>query len=88
MTIPYGAIALLSGLVALVFKAPAVGVQLAGAGGSSGWIAYQMWQRVQAGIAPVPSGILLALSAVLAAFCVYNVVAGGNPPPSSKSSSA
>jgi hypothetical protein len=33
MTIPYGAIALLSGLVALVFKAPAVGVQLAGAGG-------------------------------------------------------
>lgn len=33
MTIPYGAIALFSGLVALVFKAPAVGVQLAGAGG-------------------------------------------------------
>lgn len=52
--------------------------------GVAGWIAYQMWQRVAASVAPVPSGILLALSAALAAFCLYNVVAGGNPPPSQK----
>lgn len=32
MTIPYGGIALLSGLVALVFKAQGVGLQLLGAG--------------------------------------------------------
>jgi hypothetical protein len=32
MTIPYGGIALLSGVLALVFKAPAVGLQLVGAG--------------------------------------------------------
>jgi hypothetical protein len=56
--------------------------------GSSGWIAYQMWQRVQASVAPVPSGILLALSAALAAFCLYNIIAGGNPPPAQKESSA
>jgi hypothetical protein len=56
--------------------------------GSSGWIAYQMWQRVQASIAPVPSGILLALSAALAAFCLYNIIAGGNPPPAQKESTA
>jgi hypothetical protein len=56
--------------------------------GSSGWIAYQMWQRVQASVAPVPSGILLALSAALAAFCLYNIIAGGNPPPAQKESTA
>ncbi|WIA13385.1 hypothetical protein OEZ85_006965 [Tetradesmus obliquus] len=116
MTIPYGGIALLSGVLALVFKAPAVGLQLVGAGvvislcsllsikawkgrssstpytlvcaGSSGWIAYQMWQRVQASVAPVPSGILLALSAALAVFCVYNIIAGGNPPPAQKAPAA
>lgn len=32
MTIPYGGIALLSGVLALVFKAPAVGLHLVGAG--------------------------------------------------------
>jgi hypothetical protein len=32
MTIPYGGIALLSGVLALVFKAQAVGLQLLGAG--------------------------------------------------------
>jgi hypothetical protein len=32
MTIPYCGIALLSGVLALVFKAPAVGLQLVGAG--------------------------------------------------------
>lgn len=32
MTIPYGGIAMLSGLVAFVFKASSVGTQLAGAG--------------------------------------------------------
>eukprot|EP00879_Flechtneria_rotunda_P033307 GHRR01036875.1.p1 GENE.GHRR01036875.1~~GHRR01036875.1.p1 ORF type:complete len:212 (+),score=37.46 GHRR01036875.1:295-930(+) len=109
MTIPYGGIALLSGVVAALFKAQTMGLQLLGAGvviclssvfslrtwkaggrstlytlvsaGTSGWVAYQMWQRVQASVAPVPSGILLALSAALAAFCLYNIVAGGNPPP-------
>eukprot|EP00882_Tetradesmus_deserticola_P008934 GHRQ01009424.1.p1 GENE.GHRQ01009424.1~~GHRQ01009424.1.p1 ORF type:complete len:179 (+),score=16.12 GHRQ01009424.1:127-663(+) len=116
MTIPYGGVALLSGVLALVFKAPAVGLHLVGAGmvislcsvlsikawkasssstpytfvcaGSSGYIAYQMWQRVQASIAPVPSGILLALSAALAVFCVYNIIAGGNPPPAQKTAAA
>jgi len=39
-----------------------------------------MWQRVAASLSPVPSGVLLALSGALAAFCVYNVLAGGNPP--------
>jgi hypothetical protein len=43
-----------------------------------------MWQRVAAGAAPVPSGILLAVSAALCTFCVYNVLAGGNPPPGKK----
>jgi hypothetical protein len=38
-----------------------------------------MWQRVAAGATPVPSGIVLAASAALALFCVYNVLAGGNP---------
>ena len=41
-----------------------------------------MWQRIQLGLSPVVvSGILLALSGALALFCVYNVIAGGNPPP-------
>jgi hypothetical protein len=43
-----------------------------------------MWQRVAATLSPVPSGIMLALSGALAAFCVYNVAAGGNPPPKSE----
>jgi hypothetical protein len=52
--------------------------------GASGWVAHAMWQRVAAGVAPVPSGVMLALSAALALFCVYNVLAGGNPPPGHK----
>jgi len=50
--------------------------------GSAAWVAYNMWQRIQLGLSPVVvSGILLALSGALALFCVYNVIAGGNPPP-------
>jgi hypothetical protein len=49
--------------------------------GASGFIAAQMWQLVVASVAPVPSGILLGLSGALAAFCAYNIIAGGNPPP-------
>jgi hypothetical protein len=52
--------------------------------GASGWVAYNMWVRVAVGAAPVPSGILLAVSAALCVFCVYNVLAGGNPPPAKK----
>jgi hypothetical protein len=39
-----------------------------------------MWQQVQAGTHALPSSLLLALSAALALFCLYNVLAGGNPP--------
>ncbi|KAF8058107.1 FAX1 [Scenedesmus sp. PABB004] len=112
MTIPYGGLALLSGVLAMALKASGVGLLLLGAGalisaasvlslrswkggggsapytlacaGTAGWVAHQMWLRVSASVAPVPSGILLALSAALAAFCVYNVAAGGNPPPARK----
>jgi hypothetical protein len=47
-----------------------------------------MWGRVAAGAAPVPSAIMLALSAALAAFCLYNLAAGGNPPPKGKPAAA
>jgi hypothetical protein len=47
-----------------------------------------MWGRVAAGATPVPSGIMLALSAALAAFCAYNLLAGGNPPPKAKPAAA
>jgi hypothetical protein len=47
-----------------------------------------MWGRIAAGASPVVSGIMLALSGALAAFCVYNVAAGGNPPPKGKPASA
>lgn len=50
--------------------------------GAAGWVAAAMWARVAAGVTPVASALLLAPSAALALFCVYNVLAGGNPPPS------
>lgn len=47
------------------------------------WVGYTMWQRVQQGVSVVPSAILMSLSAALVAFCLYNVLAGGNPPKTS-----
>ncbi|GBF98034.1 hypothetical protein Rsub_11145 [Raphidocelis subcapitata] len=55
---------------------------------ASAWVAHTMWGRIAAGASPVVSGIMLALSGALAAFCVYNVAAGGNPPPKAKPASA
>jgi hypothetical protein len=39
-----------------------------------------MWQQVQQKVAVLPASAGLAASAALALFCVYNVLAGGNPP--------
>lgn len=55
---------------------------------ASGWVANAMWLRVGAGLTPVISGIMLALSGAMAAFCLYNLAAGGNPPPSAKKEAA
>jgi len=49
--------------------------------GIMGWMA---WKGLQQGILPYLSGFLLALSAAVAIFLVYNVLAGGNPPPQKK----
>lgn len=42
------------------------------------------WQNYQKGITQIPSVIAVFLSAALAAFLVYNVAAGGNPPKGEK----
>ena len=42
------------------------------------------WQNVQKGVAKVPSILALFLSGALAAFLIYNVAAGGNPPKGEK----
>ncbi len=45
---------------------------------------YTAWAKLQAGVlvgtAAWASTALLGLSGLAAAFCVYNVIAGGNPP--------
>jgi hypothetical protein len=51
---------------------------------AAAWVAYSMWARLSAGLSPIVSGGMLALSGALAAFCLYNAAAGGNPPPSGK----
>lgn len=48
--------------------------------GASAYVAYTCWQSLQAGVIPWLSGIVLGLSAALSLFCIYNVLAGGNPP--------
>jgi hypothetical protein len=56
--------------------------------GASGAVAYSTWARVQVGAAAFAGGavgywlsvVVLALSAAFFLFCVYNVLAGGNPP--------
>ena len=42
------------------------------------------WQNFHQGIAKIPSVIALFLSGAVAAFLVYNVAAGGNPPKGEK----
>lgn len=49
-------------------------------GGVSGGLTYIMYQKVQKGMAVVPSGVILVLSAAMCLFSVYNILAGGNPP--------
>lgn len=41
---------------------------------------YWMVQRTMIGLTPIYSGVLAAVSAAMAVFLVYNVIAGGNPP--------
>ncbi|KAI8469018.1 MAG: hypothetical protein J3K34DRAFT_470342 [Monoraphidium minutum] len=57
-------------------------------GAAAGWVAFSMWQRFSAGLSPLVSGAMLALSGAAAAFCLYNAAAGGNPPPSAKKEAA
>lgn len=48
--------------------------------GLAGWLAYYAYRAVQQGVSRMFMGALLGLSAAMALFLVYNVVAGGNPP--------
>ncbi len=45
---------------------------------------YSAWAKLQAGAAQgllsAAAWVLVALSGLLTLFCVYNVLAGGNPP--------
>lgn len=43
-------------------------------------LAYLAGVKAQAGIAVLATGGLAAVSAALCLFCLYNVMAGGNPP--------
>lgn len=43
-------------------------------------VGYFMYKNTQQKVAVMPSTVLMVVSAVLALFCVYNVLAGGNPP--------
>lgn len=49
------------------------------------FVAFGSWRCVQYGAAVVPSYILLLLSVATSLFCLYNVMAGGNPPKQAKS---
>ncbi|KAG1658521.1 hypothetical protein FOA52_009865 [Chlamydomonas sp. UWO 241] len=54
------------------------------AGGSAGAVAYATYMSFSAGIIPWLTGSLIGLSAACCLFCLYNVAAGGNPPPKPK----
>lgn len=47
----------------------------------AGALTYKAWIGWQAGIARMPHAVLGLLSAGMTLFLVYNVLAGGNPPP-------
>ena len=48
-------------------------------------LAHWMWLRAKLGMAVVGSKAIMFLSATMALFLVYNMVAGGNPPKREKS---
>lgn len=54
--------------------------------GSSAAVAYVAYAGLSAtaGLAYYLSGGLMVVSLLLSAFCVYNILAGGNPPPKKK----
>eukprot|EP00195_Chlamydomonas_chlamydogama_P016424 CAMPEP_0202902088 /NCGR_PEP_ID=MMETSP1392-20130828/16273_1 /ASSEMBLY_ACC=CAM_ASM_000868 /TAXON_ID=225041 /ORGANISM="Chlamydomonas chlamydogama, Strain SAG 11-48b" /LENGTH=112 /DNA_ID=CAMNT_0049588791 /DNA_START=302 /DNA_END=640 /DNA_ORIENTATION=+ len=48
--------------------------------GAAGYAGYLAWTKVQAGQVVWLTGSVAVASAALALFCVYNILAGGNPP--------
>lgn len=49
-----------------------------------GYVAYTAWQGYQAGLSRVFTGATLAVASGLFLFLVYNMLAGGNPPPKNR----
>lgn len=49
--------------------------------GVSGWLTYEAAMGFQRGVARVPHAMLGLLSAAMTLFLMYNLAAGGNPPP-------
>ena len=50
----------------------------------AGLLTYEAYRGLQRGVARIPHAGLLLLSAVMTLFLVYNLAAGGNPPPKEK----
>ncbi len=48
--------------------------------GVAGYLAFTCWGLYSSGVIPWLTGTLIALSAAMALFALYNVAAGGNPP--------
>jgi hypothetical protein len=54
------------------------------AAGVAGGMTYEAYKGFQRGVALVPHVVLGALSAAMTLFLLYNLAAGGNPPPKEK----
>ncbi|GAB4815197.1 hypothetical protein N2152v2_002243 [Parachlorella kessleri] len=52
--------------------------------GVAGLLTYEAYKGLQRGVARIPHAGLLLLSALMTLFLVYNLAAGGNPPPKEK----
>ena len=59
-------------------------VIIAACAGVAGLLTYESYKGLQRGVARIPHAALLLLSALMTLFLVYNLAAGGNPPPKEK----